>query len=215
MTRKKRPGHYCRICGCRKPNEQFSGRGHAACICKECYSLPQEKKNEPQYMNRIDRIAEKYPRSREDWEYLEKCAKNKKYPEAAEFAQMILSMSGRDVEPFEKGHENDEDIYDYTEIDNLPVFSGKKKFTELDNDEKNLLRDYIRSEIIECWEHSNVCPNENELVEIKKRMMGLFEEEYHIILKDDATLRKFFQDNATSAMNKLQKKTEDSPVKKG
>jgi hypothetical protein len=190
-----------------------SSAAGGAHICKECYPLPQERKNELQYMNRIGRIAEKYPRSREDWEYLEKYAKNKKYPEAAEFARMILSMSGRDVEPFEKGHENDEDIYDDTEINNLPVFSEKKKFTELGDDEKNLLRDYIRSEIIEHWEHSNVCPDENELVEIRKRMMGIFEEECHVLLKNDATLRKFFQDNATSAMNKLQKKTGDSPVK--
>ncbi|GAB6122459.1 hypothetical protein [Dysgonomonas termitidis] len=211
MAKKKPPGHYCRICGCRKPNEKFSGKGHAGHICKECYSLPQEKKNELQYINRIDRIAEKYPRSREDWEYLEKCAKNKKYPEAAEFAQMILGMSGRGVnEPIEKGCENDGDIYDYADIDNLPVFSEKKKFAGLDDDEKKWLRDYIRSEIIEHWEHSNVCPNENELVEIRKRMTGIFEEECHIILKNDATLRKFFQDNVTSAMNKLQKKTEVS-----
>jgi DNA topoisomerase-3 len=40
-------------------------------------------------------FSEKYPRSREDWELLEKYAKNKKYPEASEFAQMILGMSGK------------------------------------------------------------------------------------------------------------------------
>jgi hypothetical protein len=92
-----------------------------------------------------------------------------KYPEAAEFAQMILGMSGRNVdEPLEKDCENDGDMYDYAEIDNLPVFSEKKKFAGLDGDEKNWLRDYIRSEIIEHWEHSNVCPDENELVEIRK-----------------------------------------------
>jgi hypothetical protein len=72
MAKKKRPGHYCKICGCRKPNETFGGKGHAKHICKECYSLPQEKKNELQCVNRIDRITEKYPHSREDWEYLEK-----------------------------------------------------------------------------------------------------------------------------------------------
>jgi hypothetical protein len=29
-------GHYCRICGQHKANEKFSGRGHAAHICKAC-----------------------------------------------------------------------------------------------------------------------------------------------------------------------------------
>ncbi|MDR2948735.1 MAG: hypothetical protein LBV71_05955, partial [Prevotella sp.] len=104
--------------------------------------------------------------------------------------------------------------FDDTDIDSLPIFSEKKKFTELDNYEKTLLRDYIRSEIIEHWEYSGLYPNENELIEIRKRMRAVFEEECNILLKNDATLRKFFQDNATSAINKLQKKTEISPMKK-
>ena len=29
-------GHYCRICQQYKANEKFSGRGHAAHICKAC-----------------------------------------------------------------------------------------------------------------------------------------------------------------------------------
>jgi hypothetical protein len=33
-------GHYCRICGCTRPNEKFSGRGHRQHICKECQCLP-------------------------------------------------------------------------------------------------------------------------------------------------------------------------------
>jgi hypothetical protein len=33
---KKPHGHYCRICGEYKANEKFSGRGHAAHICKAC-----------------------------------------------------------------------------------------------------------------------------------------------------------------------------------
>ena len=33
---KKLHGHYCRICQQHKANEKFSGRGHAAHICKAC-----------------------------------------------------------------------------------------------------------------------------------------------------------------------------------
>lgn len=33
---KKPHGHYCRICQQYKANEKFSGRGHAAHICKAC-----------------------------------------------------------------------------------------------------------------------------------------------------------------------------------
>ena len=33
-------GHYCKICGCIKPNEKFSGKGHKNHICKECSKMP-------------------------------------------------------------------------------------------------------------------------------------------------------------------------------
>jgi ribosome-binding protein aMBF1 (putative translation factor) len=29
-------GHYCRICGRERPNEQFSGKGHKIHVCKRC-----------------------------------------------------------------------------------------------------------------------------------------------------------------------------------
>lgn len=38
MAKKKQQGHYCKICGERKANEKFSGKGHAAHICKSCMS---------------------------------------------------------------------------------------------------------------------------------------------------------------------------------
>ena len=34
--KRKLPGHYCRACGRRRANERFSGKGHAAHICKDC-----------------------------------------------------------------------------------------------------------------------------------------------------------------------------------
>lgn len=49
-------------------------------------------------------------------------------------------------------------------------------------------------------------PTESELIEMRKRMMSFFDGEHNILLKKDATLRKFFEGNATSMINKLQKK---------
>ncbi|MDU1892492.1 MAG: hypothetical protein E6767_17545 [Dysgonomonas sp.] len=206
MAKKKQREHYCRICGASKSNEAFSGKGHAKHICKECSALPQERKNELQQINQIDRIAGKYPRSKQDWEFLEKMANNQKYPEAMEFAQMILGMnrSQPDIE-------NDDDaIFEDADIDCLPVFSEKKKFSELDSYEKMVLRDYIRSEITEHLEYVNKTPTENDLIEIRKRMMSFFDDEHNILLKKDVPLRKFFEDNAASIINRLQKKNEDS-----
>lgn len=210
--KKKRQGHYCRVCGEIKANERFSGRGHAKHICKSCASLPVLRRNELQYLNRVTGISMKPFLSKEDRSLLKKYAKDDRYPELKEYAKNILNGFENPVNMEDIDIDHD-DIYDYMDIDTLPVFFEKKKFTELDNYEKMLLRDYIRSEIIEHWEYSKLYPKEQDLIEIRKRMMCVLEEECHIILKNDKTLRKFFQDNAAVAINKLQKKTEVSSPK--
>jgi len=36
VGKKKRQGHYCRVCRRYRANEKFSGKGHARHICKDC-----------------------------------------------------------------------------------------------------------------------------------------------------------------------------------
>ena len=37
-------GHYCRICGRERPNEQFSGKGHRTHVCKQCAQMPKDQR---------------------------------------------------------------------------------------------------------------------------------------------------------------------------
>jgi hypothetical protein len=37
-------GHYCRICGRERPNEQFSGKGHKIHVCKRCNAKPKSER---------------------------------------------------------------------------------------------------------------------------------------------------------------------------
>lgn len=56
MSKKKphrRHGHYCKICGEYKSNEKFSGKGHAAHICKTCSRLSAAEKAEAQTITRL------------------------------------------------------------------------------------------------------------------------------------------------------------------
>ncbi len=46
-------GHYCRICGRQRPNEQFSGKGHRIHVCKRCQPKP---KGERRVMDEIFRL---------------------------------------------------------------------------------------------------------------------------------------------------------------
>ena len=41
---KKQHGHYCRICGRRRPNEKFSGNGHRIHVCKDCNGIPKDER---------------------------------------------------------------------------------------------------------------------------------------------------------------------------
>ena len=49
----KKHGYYCKVCGEYKANEKFSGKGHAAHICKACASLSPEKRAEQMVINRL------------------------------------------------------------------------------------------------------------------------------------------------------------------
>ena len=58
----KMRGHYCKVCGEYKANEKFSGRGHAAHICKACAALPPEKQAEEMALTGSSIFRGDYPR---------------------------------------------------------------------------------------------------------------------------------------------------------
>ena len=63
----KKHGHYCKICGEYKANEKFSGKGHAAHICKACSTLPPEKKAEMLAINRLLNLPWQLSKEQKDW----------------------------------------------------------------------------------------------------------------------------------------------------
>lgn len=185
--KKKRLGHYCKICGERKANEQFSGKGHAVHICKQCQSLPAEVQTDMRRVRDVERLLGKYPLSRQDWELLEKYSKKHAGKESGQFAQSILDDLR--AEPSLDEEYNEEYGDGFTDIDQLSVFAETMKFKELHGEFKVLLRGYIHREVSGCWELHQKNPPEHILIEIRKRMLCVVEEEYNIILKNDALFR--------------------------
>lgn len=90
MAGKREKGHYCKICGCHKANEKFTGKGHANHICKECQQLSAAQQSEQQKLNRLERIAMRLYPSKDELNQLERYAKKDSSPEVREFAQDIL-----------------------------------------------------------------------------------------------------------------------------
>lgn len=63
----KRQGHYCKVCGEYKANEKFSGKGHAAHICKACAKLPPEERAEQMALRRLENLPYRLSKAQIAW----------------------------------------------------------------------------------------------------------------------------------------------------
>ena len=63
----KKRGHYCKVCGEYKANEKFSGKGHAAHICKICAALPPEKQAEGMTLTRLVNLPWRLSKEQLSW----------------------------------------------------------------------------------------------------------------------------------------------------
>lgn len=89
--RSKRPGgHYCKICGEYKVNEKFSGKGHAAHICKSCSRLSAAEKAEAMTINRLMNLP-LVRLSASDKKWLENRVHDRR-PEVASIAREVYNM---------------------------------------------------------------------------------------------------------------------------
>jgi len=79
MAKKKRyRGHFCKVCGNILPNEKFSGKGHAAHICKKCTTKQKARKSEEIAITRIHSVLSYHNLSRDNREMLEKYSRSKR-----------------------------------------------------------------------------------------------------------------------------------------
>lgn len=63
----KKHGHYCKVCSEYKANEKFSGKGHAAHICKACSNLPPEKRSEMMILNKLVDLPWQLSKEQRNW----------------------------------------------------------------------------------------------------------------------------------------------------
>ena len=95
----KRRGHYCRICGSRKPNEAFSGKGHRIHICKKCARLPREKREEIEQKDEIFNYLRQSHISHKNVSRLRKLAASPN-EQVAELAGVVLEVAK--IRPYKK-----------------------------------------------------------------------------------------------------------------
>ena len=195
--KKKQQGHYCRICGEYKANEQFSGKGHARHICKECQSLPEEVKADMVRCNEVERAAFKYPMTRQDWELLEKYALKYKDKESGQFAQDMLDMKrGNDVP--DKDMEEEVPFDGTCEDETVP-------FDELEDDIRYQLEELLADNINEFMVHKNYIPEGKELENINEWVMKETRDTFFIKVIPDATYNSMVEET----INRLVKEWEE------
>jgi len=93
-------GHWCRICGCNKPNEKFSGKGHKNHICKECSKKPKEERDVMDHEDEIYGFMNQSNISKKNIERLQKLSRSEN-ERIAELATITLAVAR--VKPHKKG----------------------------------------------------------------------------------------------------------------
>lgn len=84
----KKHGHYCKICGEYKANEKFSGKGHAAHICKKCAALPPEERSKQITLTKLENLPWYLTKENITWV---RNLRNDKRPEVSAMAREIYN----------------------------------------------------------------------------------------------------------------------------
>ena len=90
-------------------------------------------------------------------------------------------------------------------LPDLPVLIERKNFKKLDKDEKTIIKDFIVDTVTVYWKEKRQIPVGESLAVIKKTLVQLYQEEYHVMLKDDTELKNYVRDNMLATINKLLK----------
>ena len=85
-------GHYCRICGCVRPNEQFSGKGHKIHVCKRCQRLPKSERRAVEDRDDVFGFMHQSHISEKNVARLEQLAKSER-SQVASLAAIVLEVA--------------------------------------------------------------------------------------------------------------------------
>jgi hypothetical protein len=85
-------GHYCRICGHERPNEQFFGKSHKIHICKLCQAMPKSERQAIEDKDDIFGFLKQSHISQRNVARLEQMA-NSNNPQVATLAAIVLDVA--------------------------------------------------------------------------------------------------------------------------
>lgn len=185
--KKKHNGHYCKVCGCYKSNESFTGKGHARHVCKQCQSLPKDEQADMMRCNEVERAAFRFPMRRQDWELLEKYAKKYKDRESGQFAQEMLDMKRGVCVPEDDDEEADELLGKIYEIEETP-------FSDLDEDTRIAVKELLEDNVNGYMVNKGYIPEGKDLQEIADWVLEETNGTFYLKAVPDDEYRKLVND---------------------
>ena len=199
MAKKKRRhnGHYCKICGCYKSNESFTGKGHARHICKQCQSLPKDEQADMMRCNEVERAAFRFPMRRQDWELLEKYAKRYKARESGQFAQDMLDMKRGVCVPEDDDEETDEWDDDILQVAETP-------FSELEEDTRTAIEELLEDNINGYMVHKDYIPEGKDLQDIADWVLKETNDTFYLKAVPDDAYRNLVDDTVRKLVKEWQ-----------
>ena len=87
----------------------------------------------------------------------------------------------------------------------LPVSRETTRFKKLDKEEKAVLKAFVTEATTEYWQENRKRTFAESFSELKKYIIGTYDEECGILLKDDTELKNYFQTHTITTINKLLK----------
>lgn len=110
MSKKKKyRGHFCWCCGCIRPNEKFSGRGHRRHLCKDCQKLGKGEIEFRQQQRDIDRLLDWEGRIRRKTKHVFQRYLNHNDARVRAYAEEVQANSERIRQEIREMYENSEE----------------------------------------------------------------------------------------------------------
>ena len=199
MVKKKRRhnGHYCKICGCYKSNESFTGKGHARHICKQCQSLPKDEQADMMRCNEVERATFRFPMRRQDWELLEKYAKKYKDRESGQFAQDMLDMKRSVCVPEDDDEETDEWDDNILQVAETP-------FSELEEDTRTAIEELLEDNINGYMVYKDYIPEGKDLQDIADWVLKETNDTFFLKAVPDDAYRNLVDDTVRKLVKEWQ-----------
>ena len=88
----------------------------------------------------------------------------------------------------------------------LPVSRETTRFKKLDKEEKAVLKAFVTEATTEYWQENRQIPFAESFSELKKYIIGTYDEECGILLKDDTELKNYFQTHTITTINNCLKR---------